>query len=309
MSAKTMIACALTGSADITRKNPAVPVTPEQIARSGIEAANAGAAIVHIHVRDPATGKPSMALELYREAVNRIRSSGVDVIINLTTGAGARFVPDRTNPKIGDATSTLTTPQQRVRHILALKPEICSLDLGSINMGPFVFINTVPHVEEMAAAIRDAGVLPELEVFDPSHVMLAQQLVDSGHVKPSPLVQICLGVNGGAPATSETMIYMRSLLPKGTTWFSFGVGRQQFPMVAQAVLLGGNVRVGLEDNLYLGPGRLAPSNAALVEKAVGIIRSLGGDIASAAEARATLNLRGAETAAANDDRKESTDVE
>lgn len=290
MSTKTMIACALTGAADITRKNPAVPVTPEQIARSGIEAAKAGAAIVHIHVRDPATAKPSMALDLYREAVERIRASGIDVLINLTTGAGARFVPDRANPKIGDPTSTLAPPQDRVRHVIALKPDICSLDLGSMNMGPFVFINTVPHVEEMAAAIRDAGVLPELEVFDPSHIMLAQQLIGSGHVRPSPLVQVCLGVTGGAPATSETMIYMRNLLPEGATWFSFGVGRHQFPMVAQAVLLGGHVRVGLEDNLYLAHGELAPSNAALVEKAVGIINALGGDIASAAEARAMLNL-------------------
>jgi uncharacterized protein (DUF849 family) len=307
MSDKTIIACALTGAADITRKNPAVPVTPEEIARSGIEAAKAGAAIMHIHVRDPATGRPSMALELYREVVDRIRSNGIDVIINLTTGAGARFVPDQTNPRTGDATSTLTTPQERVRHVIALKPEICSLDLGSMNMGPFVFINTVPHVEEMAAAIRNAGVLPELEVFDPSHIVLAHQLIESGHVRPSPLVQVCLGVTGGAPATSETMIYMRNLLPKGATWFSFGVGRQQFPMVAQAVLLGGHVRVGLEDNLYVEPGRLAPSNAALVDKAVGIIRSLGGDIASAPEARGILNLR--EPAIPKDDKGNGTYIQ
>jgi uncharacterized protein (DUF849 family) len=307
MSDKTIIACALTGAADITRKNPAVPVTPEQIARSGIEAAKAGAAIMHIHVRDPATGRPSMALELYREVVDRIRSNGIDVIINLTTGAGARFVPDQTNPRTGDATSTLTTPQERVRHVIALKPEICSLDLGSMNMGPFVFINTVPHVEEMAAAIRNAGVLPELEVFDPSHIVLAHQLIESGHVRPSPLVQVCLGVTGGAPATSETMIYMRNLLPKGATWFSFGVGRQQFPMVAQAVLLGGHVRVGLEDNLYVEPGRLASSNAVLVDKAVGIIRSLGGDIASAPEARGILNLR--EPAIPKDDKGNGTYIQ
>jgi uncharacterized protein (DUF849 family) len=307
MSDKTIIACALTGAADITRKNPAVPVTPEEIARSGIEAAKAGAAIMHIHVRDPATGRPSMALELYREVVDRIRSNGIDVIINLTTGAGARFVPDQTNPRTGDATSTLTTPQERVRHVIALKPEICSLDLGSMNMGPFVFINTVPHVEEMAAAIRNAGVLPELEVFDPSHIVLAHRLIGSGHVRPSPLVQVCLGVTGGAPATSETMIYMRNLLPKGATWFSFGVGRQQFPMVAQAVLLGGHVRVGLEDNLYVEPGRLAPSNAVLVDKAVGIIRSLGGDIASAPEARGILNLR--EPAIPKDDKGNGTYIQ
>lgn len=287
-----MIACALTGAADTTKKNPAVPVTPEQIARSGIEAAKAGAAIVHIHVRDPLTGRPSMDLALYREVVDRIRSSGVDVVINLTTGAGARFVPDPSNPRMGDASSTLTTPRERVRHVIELQPEICSLDLGSMNMGNFVFVNTVPHVEEMAAAIRVAGVLPELEVFDPSHIVLARQLIASGHVRVPPLVQICLGITGGAPATSETMIYMRNLLPADCTWFTFGVGLHQFPMVAQALLLGGHVRVGLEDNLYLERGRLAPSNAALVEKAAQIIMTLGREVATAAEAREMLDLRG-----------------
>jgi uncharacterized protein (DUF849 family) len=286
-----MIACALTGAADTTKKNPAVPVTPEQIARSGIEAAKAGASIVHIHVRDPETGRPSMNLDLYSEVVERIRSSGIDVIINLTTGAGARFVPDPSNPRVGDASSTLTTPAERVRHVIKLKPEICSLDLGSMNMGGFVFVNTVPHVEEMAVAIRDAGVLPELEVFDPSHIVLARQLVASGRVKSPSLAQICLGITGGAPATSETMIYMRNLLPADCKWFTFGVGLYQFPMVAQALLLGGHVRVGLEDNLYLERGRLAPSNAALVEKAAGIITMLGRDVATTAEARQMLGFR------------------
>jgi uncharacterized protein (DUF849 family) len=285
-----MIACALTGAAASPDKNPALPVTPQQIAESGIEAARAGAAIIHIHVRDPKTGRPSMALEYYREVVDRIRSSNVDAIINLTTGAGARFVPSAENPKVGDASSTLTTPAERVHHIVALKPEICSLDLGSMNMGPFVFINTVPDVEELAKTILAAGVLPELEVFDPSHIMLAHSLVKKGLVKTPALAQICLGVSGGAPATPETMIYMRNLLPPGTTWFTFGVGQHQFPMVAQALLLGGNVRVGMEDNLYLAKGQLAPSNAALVEKAVRIIEVMGEEIATPAEARAALGL-------------------
>ena len=158
MTRKVIVACALTGAAASPEKNPALPVTPEQIATSGIEAVRAGAAIVHIHVRDPKTGAPSMALEYYREVVDRIRASGTDAIINLTTGAGARFVPGAGDPKLADPKSTLTTPAARVRHVVELKPEICSLDLGSMNMGGFVFINSVPHVEEMAMAIRDAGV-------------------------------------------------------------------------------------------------------------------------------------------------------
>ena len=291
MARKVMIACALTGAAASPEKNPALPVTPQQIADSGIAAARAGAAIVHIHVRDPKTAAPSMSLEYYREVVDRIRSSNTDAIVNLTTGAGARFIPGKGDPKVADAGSTLTTPAERVRHVVALKPEICSLDLGSMNMGAFVFINSVPHVEEMATAIRDAGVTPELEVFDPSHILLARQLIKSGHVATPSLAQICLGVSGGAPATPETMIYMRGLLPADCTWFTFGVGQHQFPMVAQALLLGGHVRVGMEDNLYLARGELAPSNAALVEKAVGIIEVLGDEVATAAEARAMLGLR------------------
>jgi uncharacterized protein (DUF849 family) len=290
MARKVMIACALTGAAASPEKNPALPVTPQQIADSGIMAARAGAAIVHVHVRDPKTAAPSMALDHYREVVDRIRASDVDAVINLTTGAGARFIPSKGDPKVGDAGSTLTTPAERVRHVVALKPEICSLDLGSMNMGAFVFINSVPHVEEMAAAIRDAGVMPELEVFDPSHIMLARQLIKSGHVVSPSLAQICLGVSGGAPATPETMVYMRNLLPADCTWFTFGVGQHQFPMVAQALLLGGHIRVGMEDNLYLARGELAPSNAALVEKAAHIIALLGEEVATAAEARAMLGL-------------------
>jgi uncharacterized protein (DUF849 family) len=287
---KIIIACALTGASASPKKNPALPVTPRQIADSGIEAAKAGASILHIHVRDPQTAAPSMALELYREVVERVRASGTGAIINLTTGAGARFIPGGEDPKIAAEGSTFTTPQARVRHVVALKPEICSLDLGSMNMGNFVFINSVPHVEEMATAIRQAGVKPELEVFDPSHILLARQLIQSGHVVSPSLAQICLGVGGGAPATPETMIYMRNLLPPDGVWFTFGVGQHQFPMVAQAVLLGGHVRVGMEDNLYLARAELAPSNAALVEKAVGIIEILGESVATPAEARQMLGL-------------------
>jgi uncharacterized protein (DUF849 family) len=292
MARKVMIACALTGAADTPGKNPAVPVTPKQIADSGIEAAKAGAAIVHIHVRNPQTTGPSMELTHYKEVVDRIRESGTDVVINLTTGAGARFIPGSNDPMVPDPKSTMRTPSERVRHIVELKPEICSLDMGSINMGNYVFVNTVPHIEEMAIAIRDAGVTPEIEVFEPGHIVLANRMIKTGHFKTPTLFQICLGVTWGTPATPDAMKFMRDLLPPtDNTWFTFGCAATQFPMVAQAMLYGGHVRVGLEDNLYLSRGKLAPSNAALVERAVAIIESMGEDIATAAEARQMLGLR------------------
>ena len=292
MSRKVMISCAVTGSADTPGKNPAVPVTPKQIAESGIAAAKAGAAIVHIHVRNPETTGPSMELAHYKEVVDRIRDSGTDVVINLTTGAGARFIPGSNDPMVPDPRSTMSTPAQRVRHVVELKPEICSLDMGSINMGNYAFVNTVPHIEEMAIAIRDAGVTPEIEVFEPGHILLAKRMIQTGHFKTPTLFQICLGVTWGTPATPDAMKFMRDLLPPSdNTWFTFGCAAQQFPMVAQAMLYGGHVRVGLEDNLYLARGKLAPSNAALVEKAVDIIEAMGEELATAAEARQMLGLR------------------
>jgi len=286
-----MISCAVTGSADTPGRNPAVPVTPAQIAQSAIEAARAGAAIVHIHVRDPKTTKPSMDGALYREVVDRIRSSGTDVLINLTTGPGARFVHDEDDPSRPGAESTLRGPQDRVQHVVELRPDICSLDMGSLNMGDRVFINTPKHLQAMALAIKDAGVTPELEVFEAGHVVLARRFIEDGYVKPPGLFQICLGISWGQPATPEAMSYMRSLLPATATWFAFGVSRHQFPMVAQAALLGGHPRVGLEDNIYLEKGKLAPSNAALVEKAGRIIELLGDQVATPAEARQMLGSR------------------
>lgn len=291
MSRSVIVTCALTGSAAITGKNKAVPVTPQEIAASAIEAARAGAAVVHIHVREPDTGKPSMRLDLYRETVARIRDSGVDAIINLTTGAGARFVPGIEEPHIGAPNSTLRPWLERVIHVTELKPEICSLDVGSMNFGEFVFVNTPADLRSMAKAIQDCGTKPELEVFDLGHIRLARHLIDSGLVSPAPLFQICLGIPWGAPATPETMIAMRDHLPPGALWAGFGIGAMQFPMVAQAVLLGGQVRVGLEDNLYLERGVLAPSNAALVEKAATIVEKLGEKVATPDEARAILGLR------------------
>ena len=293
MQRKVMIACAVTGSADTPGRNPAVPVTPAQIAASAIDAAKAGAAIVHIHVRDPQTTRPSMDPALYREVVERIRASGTDVLINLTTGPGARFIPGVDDPLKPAPGSTLSLPAERVRHVVELAPEICSLDMGSMNMGGQVFINTPAHLEAMAVAIRDAGVKPELEVFEAGHLMLAKRLIETGHVKPPGLFQICLGISWGQPATSEAVAYMRGLLPPDCVWFAFGISLYQFPMAAQTVLLGGHVRVGLEDNLYLEKGKLTPSNAALVEKAAKIIEILGDHVATPAEARQLLGIEGA----------------
>ena len=287
---KTIIACAVTGAGDTTKKNPAVPVTPEQIATSSIEAAKAGAAIVHIHVRDPATGKPSMALEHYAEVTQRIRDSGTDVIINLTTGAGARYAPGADDPRTGGPGTTLRQPAERIQHVLALKPDICSLDMGTINMGPTAFINTPAHLAEMATAVQAAGVMPELEVFEGGHIELSRKMLQDGVLGPRCFFQICLGVAWAQPATPRALAYMRDQLPAEVNWFAFGVGARQFPIAVQAFLLGGHVRVGFEDNLYLAPGRLAPSNAALVGKAAHLVTELGGAIASVDEARAILGL-------------------
>ena len=290
MPRKIMVSCAITGSADTPARNRAVPVTPDEIAASAIDATKAGAAIVHIHVRDPQTTRPSMDPTLYHEVVERIRASGSDVLINLTTGPGARFIPGSDNPLNPGIGSTLSLPAERVRHVVELAPEICSLDMGSMNMGNQVFMNTPPHLEAMAVSIRNAGVTPELEVFEAGHLLLAKQMIETGHINPPGLFQICLGISWGQPATPEALIYMRSLLPPGCIWFSFGISLHQFPIVAQTILLGGHVRVGLEDNLYLEKGKLAPSNAALVEKAVKIIDILGDQVATAAEARQMLGF-------------------
>lgn len=287
---KVILTCAVTGGDDTGFKYPAVPVTPQQIADAAIDAAKAGAAIAHIHVRDPKTGKPSMELELYREVVDRIRGSGTDLIINLTTGPGARFVPADHGVNEAGQGSNLRPPTERVRHIAELKPEICSLDMGSVNFGKGALINVPRHIELIAATIKAAGVKPELEVFDTGHVALANHMISRGLIGPNPIFQAVLGVPWGAPATPETMALFKNLIPHGVAWAAFGVGRHEFPMVAQSVLLGGHVRVGLEDNLYLEKGALASSNTVLVERAVKIVQILDTDVATPAEARAILDL-------------------
>jgi uncharacterized protein (DUF849 family) len=289
MTRPVIITCALTGAADTPGRSPYVPVTPEQIAKEALAARDAGAAIVHIHVRDPDTGKPSRDLALYRDVVRRIRDARSDVLINLTTGVGARFVPGDDDPN-RNAMSGMVAPEERIAHVLELRPDICSLDIATMNFGSYAFVNIPNHVERMARAIREAGVKPELEVFDLGHAVLAGDLHRRALIADPPWFQLCLGVPWGAPATTKSMLAMRELVPLGANWSAFGVAGQQFPMVAQAVILGGHVRVGLEDNLYLKRGELSPGNAPMVERAVRIIRELGAEVSSPAEARKILGI-------------------
>jgi uncharacterized protein (DUF849 family) len=267
-----------------------VPITPEQIANEAIAACEAGASIAHIHVRDPETGMPSTELSLYREVVSRIRESGCPILINLTTGAGARFVPSDEDPNRGSELSTMMTPEARVRHVLELRPEICSLDVATMNFGNRAFVNVPDHIVKMATLVEEAGVKPEIEVFDLGHLRLARNLIETRGILQNPLFQLCLGVQWGASADTESLLVMKSYLPENARWSAFGISRAQFPMVAQSVILGGHVRVGLEDNLYLGKGELAPGNAALVKRAVSIIKSIGADVATPDEARSILGL-------------------
>lgn len=287
---KTIITCAITGNITKPDQHPDLPVTPEQIARACLGAADAGAAVVHIHVRDPATGLPSMQLEHYAEVMERIRARNRQLIINLTTGPGGRFIPSLHDPQVAAPGSTLMVPEKRVEHIAALRPDIATLDLNTMNSGADVVINTPRNVARMAAVIREAGVKPEIEIFDSGDLHLARDLMRDGVLEGPGLFSFVLGVSYGFSASPETMAYARGLLPAGAIWTGFGIGRHEFPMVAQAWLLGGHVRVGFEDNLYIAKGVLARDNAELVTRARLIVESLGGAVASAAEARQMLNL-------------------
>ncbi|PPR65963.1 MAG: 3-keto-5-aminohexanoate cleavage enzyme [Alphaproteobacteria bacterium MarineAlpha3_Bin7] len=291
MTTKTILTCALTGSVTPPKKHLGLPITPKEIAESGIEAAKAGAAIVHIHVRDPEKGIPSMDPELYREVVDRIRDDGTDVVINLTCGHGARLRPSDPDANDASGTSNVQTPVVRMRHIEENKPEICTLDYGSMNFGDFVIINTPEHLKRMAEIAKKVGSKPELEVFDTGHLRLAKKMIEEGIIDKPPLFQICLGIPWGLEQNSESMIFMRDALPDSSHWASFGIGPGEFPMLAQAALLGGHVRVGMEDNLYLEKGVPTPSNAALVEKGIKILQTLGKEPASAQEAREILGLK------------------
>jgi len=286
----TIISCAVTGSFPTREHNPALPVTPAEIADACIGAARAGAAICHIHVRDPQTGAPSMALEHYREVVRLIRASDTDLLINLTTGPGGRFLPSDDEPARAAPGTKLTTGEIRSEHVVELKPDICSLDLNTMWFGGGAVINSPHSIRVMAERIYAAGVKPELEVFDTGDIRLAQALIEDGTLRTPALFQIVTGVNYGMAATPETLAYARSLLPENCEWAAFGASRMAFPMVAQAFLLGGHCRIGMEDTVYLSKGVKTPDNAALVAKAAGIIDALGGKIASVEETRELLGI-------------------
>ena len=290
MNNEVIVTCAVTGASDTADKHPDLPITPEQIANAAIEAAKAGAAVAHCHVRDPETGQGSRDPALFREVVDRIRDSGTDVIINLTAGMGGDFIPSADDPGVAAPGSDVVGAVERLKHVEELLPEICSLDCGTLNFGESVYISTPDILRVMAQRIKDCGVKPELEVFDTGHVRFANQMVDEGLIEDPPLYQICLGIPWGAPATPDAMKAMRDMLPEGAQWASFGISRMEMPMVAQAVLMGGHVRVGLEDNLYLERGVLA-SNGQLVEKAINIIELMGARAVTPAEAREKLGLR------------------
>ena len=293
MNRNVIVSCAVTGSGASVDKPPAIPVTPKEIAAAAIEAAKAGAAIAHIHVREPDSGKSSRRVELYREVVSRIRESNVDVIINLTTGMGGDLFlgPDEEPMNFSDNTDCVGI-MERIKHIEELLPEICSLDCGSFNYaeGDYVYISTPNMLEQGAKRLQEIGVKPELEVFELGHISFAKHLIAQGLLDGPPLFQVCLGIRWAAEANTASFKTMVDALPEGCNWAGFGISAMEMPMVAQSVLLGGNIRVGLEDNLYLEKGVFA-SNGQLVERACNIVQLMGCSIQTPSEARQTLGLK------------------
>lgn len=293
MNNEVILTCAVTGAGDTVGRHPAVPVTPRAIADAAIEAAKAGATVVHCHVRDPATGQGSRDPALYRALVDHIRSSGVDMILNLTAGMGGdlQIGAGETPMDFGPGTD-LVGGLTRLIHVEELLPEICTLDCGTLNFGDAdsIYVSTPNQLRAGAKRIQQLGVKPELEVFDTGHLWFAKQLLAEGLLDAPPLFQLCLGIPWGAPADTTTMKAMVDSLPPGAMWAGFGIGRMQMPMVAQAVLLGGNVRVGLEDNLWLDKG-VPASNGSLVERAQELITRLGARVLTPAEGRVKLGLK------------------
>jgi uncharacterized protein (DUF849 family) len=294
MNRDVFITCAVTGSGDTVDKHPGVPVTPQQIAEAAIEAAKAGAAIAHMHVRDPKTGKAARRVELYAEVVDRIRSANVDVVINLTAGMGGDVVFGAgENPLPLDPAGTdMVGPTERLAHVAQLKPEICTLDCGTMNfaLGDYVMTNTPSTLRAMARQVQALGVRPELEVFDFGHLVFVKQLIAEKLIDDPCMIQLCMGIPYGAPDDPLTLMALVNQLPPGAVFSAFSIGRNQLPYAAMAALAGGNVRVGLEDNLFLDRGVLA-SNGQLVERAATILTNMGARIMSPAAVRAKLKLR------------------
>ena len=287
---KVIITCAVTGNLTTPEQTPYLPITPQQIADACLGAADAGAAVVHIHVRDPLTGRPSMLLDHYVDAVQRIRARNPELILNITTGPGGRFVPSADDPKVAAEGTTLMLPEKRVEHIAVLRPEICTLDLNTMNSGREVVINTPPNVRRMAKVVAEAGVKPEIELFDSGDIALMRDLLADGTLQGPVLCSFVMGVRYGFQPAPETVLYARELLPKDAEFTAIGIGKAAFTTVAQSYLAGGHVRVGLEDSVYLSRGQLATSNAEMVAKARRIVEDLGGVIATTEEARRIVGL-------------------
>jgi uncharacterized protein (DUF849 family) len=296
MLTEAFITCAITGAGDTTSRSPHVPVTPEQIATSAIEAARAGAAVVHLHVRDPESGRGSRDPALYRAVVERIRAApDVDPVINLTAGMGGDLVlgsADAPLPPQSEGTD-MAGATERLAHVEELRPEICTLDCGTMNFaagGDYIMVNTPALLKAMAARVKELGVRPELEVFDTGQLVLVHELIAEGLIDPPPLIQLCMGIPYGAPDDLQTLLALVARLPAGSHFSAFSIGRMQLPFVALAPLVGANVRVGLEDNLYLARGRLA-RNGELVERAASILESINVGVLGPDDVRERLALR------------------
>ena len=292
MNNEVIVTCAVTGAGDTLGKHPEVPVTPEQISNAAIAAAKAGASVAHIHVRDPETGLGSRDVNLFKEVVERIRDSETDVVINLTAGMGGDWVPSEENPSMPGPGTDMIGPEERLAHVKEIHPEICSLDCGTMNFGNGneIYISPPGYLREMASMIQEWGVKPELEVFELGQIRFAKQMIKEGLINEPPMFQICLGIPWGAEQTVDSMKVMKDELPTNASWASFGIGRMQMPMAAAAVAMGGNVRVGLEDNLYLEKGVLA-SNDQLVTRVIEIIQRMGSRVLSPKETRNKLKLK------------------
>ncbi|WP_016909516.1 3-keto-5-aminohexanoate cleavage protein [Streptomyces xiaopingdaonensis] len=292
LTESTIITAALTGAGDTVGRSPHVPVTPEQIASSAVDAANAGAAVVHIHVRDPETGAPSRDTRLYQEVVERVKATDVDVVINLTAGMGGDLVIDPERPLEQLEGTDLVGGLERLPHVEELLPDICTLDCGSLNFGDGsnLYVSTPDMLRTGAKRIQELGVRPELEIFDTGQLWFAKQLLAEGLLEEPTVFQLCMGIPWGAPADPGVLNSMVNMLPEGAQWASFALGRMQMPWVAQSILLGGNARVGLEDNLYLSRGVKA-TNGQLVERAVQITEALGATVATPDEARRRMGLK------------------
>jgi uncharacterized protein (DUF849 family) len=293
MNRDVFITCAVTGSGDTAGKSPHVPRSPKQIAESAIEAARAGAAVVHCHVRDPETGAPSRRNDLYREVTERIRDAEVDVVLNLTAGMGGDMIFGNTEQPLplNPVGTDMAGATERVSHVAECLPEICTLDCGTMNfsLGDYVMTNTPSMLRAMGRMMTDLGVRPEIEAFDTGHLWFAKQLVEEGVIEDPVLIQLCMGIPWGAPDDLNTFMAMVNNVPSNWTFSAFSIGRNAMAYPAAAVLAGGNVRVGLEDNLYVAKGQLA-TNAQLVEKAVTIVESMGARIIGPAEVREKLKL-------------------